>query len=762
MYMKGAFMFLKFDEEVRKILLGAKREMKLLKHPYIGTEHLVLSIIKRNNFITSLLSDKNVTYEVFYNEVISLIGMGNKQSNLFIYTPLLKKIIQNAMVISKERNLKEVNLNSLFAALLEEGEGVGIRIFISMGIDVDELYEEVNIKRKQKKLKNKLLIDDFGVNLNKKALDGELDPVIGRDDEVLRVIEILCRRTKNNPLLIGDAGVGKTAIVEELSRRIVNGKVPLKLLNKRIVSISMASLVSGTKYRGEFEDRVTKMLSEVEEANDVIIFIDEIHTLVGAGGAEGAIDASNILKPALARGKVNIIGATTTYEYKKIMEDDKALARRFQNIVIEEPNVEKVYDILTRIKPIYEEYHNVLISEKVLKLIVNLSDKYLYNRKQPDKSIDILDEVCSKLSIVEDEFIKKNTHYKNLLKNVVSRKNDAIINGRFNDAICLREEEIKLEGRINRLEIKIMKHDYKREVTCDMVANVIKQKSNIPVYEFERPMDVINSLKKYLLSNVIGQDFAIEKLCNITKKMFFGIKADKRPISFLFVGQSGVGKTHLAKEYNKFLFRDENLIRVDMSEYKEEHSISKIIGSPPGYVGYQNKSTLLEEIKDKPHSVVLLDEIEKAHSSVLNLFLQILDEGHIKDSNGNIYRFDNNIIIMTSNAGCDVKNIGFDNSKVNVVDIIKNSFSSEFINRIDNIILFNSFNYNDVFKITKRLLESIVNKFKVNFNFDDNFIDSIVKESKYDKFGARKLEKIIMEKLDFCLFDNSINNGVLI
>ena len=755
-------MFLKFDEEVRKILLGAKREMKLLKHPYIGTEHLILSIIKRNNFITSLLSDKNVTYEVFYNEVVSLIGMGNKQSNLFIYTPLLKKIIQNAMVISKERNLKEVNLNSLFAALLEEGEGVGIRIFISMGIDVDELYEEVNIKRKQKKLKNKLLIDDFGVNLNKKALDGELDPVIGRDDEVLRVVEILCRRTKNNPLLIGDAGVGKTAIVEELSRRIVNGEVPLKLLNKRIVSISMASLVSGTKYRGEFEDRVTKMLSEVEEANDVIIFIDEIHTLVGAGGAEGAIDASNILKPALARGKVNIIGATTTYEYKKIMEDDKALARRFQNIVIEEPNVEKVYDILARIKPIYEEYHNVLISEKVLKLIVNLSDKYLYNRKQPDKSIDILDEVCSKLSIVEEELIKKNTHYKNLLKNVVSRKNDAIINGRFNDAICLREEEIKLEGRINRLEIKIMKHDYKREVTCDMVAKVIKQKSNIPVYEFEKPMDVINSLKKYLLSNVIGQDFAIEKLCNITKKMFFGIKADKRPISFLFVGQSGVGKTYLAKEYNKFLFRDENLIRVDMSEYKEEHSISKIIGSPPGYVGYQNKSTLLEEIKDKPHSVVLLDEIEKAHSSVLNLFLQILDEGHIKDSNGNIYRFDNNIIIMTSNAGCDVKNIGFDNSKVNVVDIIKNSFSSEFINRIDNIILFNSFNYNDVFEITKRLLESIVNKFKVNFNFDDNFIDSIVKESKYDKFGARKLEKIIMEKLDFCLFDNSINNGVLI
>ena len=755
-------MFLKFDEEVRRILLGAKREMKLLKHPYVGTEHLILSIIKRNNFVTHLLMENNITYDSFYKEIVSLIGVGNKESNLFVYTPLLKKVIENATVISKEKKLKEVNLISLFSSLLEEGEGVAIRIFLSMGIDLDKIYEEINLIKKHKKFKNKMIIDEFGVNLNKKVLDGELDPVVGRDEEVLRIVEILCRRTKNNPLLIGEAGVGKTAIVEEVSRRIVNGEVPLKLLNKRVVSISMASLVSGTKYRGEFEERVTKMLSEVEECGDVIVFIDEIHTLIGAGGAEGAIDASNILKPALARGKVNIIGATTNSEYKKFMEDDKALSRRFQNVIVEEPDSDKVYTILTKIKPIYEDYHNVVISDQILKLIIKLSDKYLYNRKQPDKSIDILDEVCSKLSIIEDKIVKKNNYYKNLLKNVKCLKNEAIINGHFDEAISLREEESRLESCINKLELRIMKQEYKREVTSDMVTDVIKIKSSIPVYEFEKPVNIINNLKSYLFSNIIGQDAAIDNLCNITRKMFLGIKKEKRPLSFLFVGQSGVGKTLLAKEYNKFLFGDNNLIRVDMSEYKEEHSVSKIIGSPPGYVGYQNKSTLLEEIKDKPHSVVLLDEIEKAHPSVLNLFLQILDEGKIKDSMGNVFRFDNNIIIMTSNAGCDVKSIGFDSYKINVIDVIRNSFSLEFINRIDNIILFNSLNYSDVVSIAKKILDSMISKFEIKYDYNDGFVDEIIKESGYEKFGARKLEKIIMEKLDFCVFEKSINNGVLI
>lgn len=755
-------MFLKFDEEVRKILLGAKKEMQLFKHPYIGTEHLILSIIKRSNFVANLLKEYNVTYESFYNEVINLVGYGNKDTDLFIYTPLLKKVIENSIIVSKEKNLKEVNLTSLFISLLEEGEGVAIRIFLSMGVDIDKLYEDVNLMKKHKKAKNKLLIDEFGVNLNKKVIDGELDPVIGRDDEVLRVIEILCRRTKNNPLLVGDAGVGKTAIVEELSRKIVNGEVPAKLINKRVVSLSMANLVSGTKYRGEFEERVTKMLKEVEESNDVIIFIDEIHTLVGAGGAEGAIDASNILKPALARGKVNIIGATTTSEYKKFIEEDKALSRRFQNVLIEEPSCDKVYDILSKIKPIYEDYHGVSISNDILKLIIKLSDKYLYNRHQPDKSIDILDEVCSKVSIIEDDISKKSSYYKNLLKTIKELKNDAIINNKFDEAIYLREEEAKLESCINKLDIKLMKRKDKKEVTSDMVATVVKLKSNIPVYEFEKSIDVINNLRKSLLSVVIGQNEAVEKICSSTRKMFMGIKYDKRPISFLLIGPSGVGKTLLAKEYNRLMFGDNNIIRVDMSEYKEEHSISKIIGSPPGYVGYQNKSTLLEEIKDKPHSVILLDEVEKAHPSVLNLFLQILDEGKIKDSMGTVFRFDNNVIIMTSNAGSDVKNIGFDNSKVDSLDSIKNSFSLEFINRIDNVILFNKLTYDDVFVITKNLLDSIIVKLGIKYAYDDRFIDEVIKESMYEKFGARKIEKVIMNKLDSYLFSEVEDNMVVI
>lgn len=748
-------MFSKFNEEVRKVLLGAKKEMILLKHPYIGTEHLVLSILKKENIISFKLKSYNVDYSSFKKEVVDMIGMGTKDNDWFLYTPLLKKIIESAIIICKERNTKEVTLENLFLSLLEEGEGIAIRIFIGMGVDIDSLYEEINQNRKSKKSKSKLLIDEFGVNLNKKSIDGALDPVIDREEEVQRVIEILCRRNKNNPLLIGEAGVGKTAIVEELSRRIVNGEVPSKLLNKRVISISMASLVSGTKYRGEFEERVTKMLKEVEDANDVIIFIDEIHTLVGAGGAEGAIDASNILKPSLARGKVNIIGATTTSEYKKFIEDDKALSRRFQTILIMEPKDDKVYNILSKLKPIYEDFHNVSISDDVLKLIINLSNKYLYNRKQPDKAIDILDEVCSKVSILEDDMSKQNVYYKNLLKTIKGLKNEAIVNNNFNEAIYLREEELKLESCINKIDIKIMKNTKRRKVTKEMVAEVIKLKSNIPVYELTEPSNVVKNLKDTLKASIVGQDKAIDELCNYTRKIAFGFKDDTRPISFLFVGPTGVGKTFLAKEYNRIMFGEENIIRLDMSEFKEAHSISKIIGSPPGYVGYQNKNSVLEEIKDKPHSLILLDEIEKAHSDVLNLFLQILDEGKIKDSAGNVFRFDNNIIIMTSNAGCNAKGIGFGNDSLEAVkDAVKNCFSVEFINRIEKVILFNSFTYSDIKSIVIKTLNKVISKLNINYDYDDVLVDDIIKESNYEVYGARKIDRIVRDKVDLYLLAN--------
>ena len=747
-------MFSRFSEEVRKVLLGAKKEMQSLKHSYVGTEHLVLSILKKNNIISDRFKSYGISYDTFKKEVINVMGIGNKENEWFIYTPLLKKIIENSIILSKEKNSKEVTLDILFLSLIEEGEGVAYRLFIKLGVDVDSFFEDLNQNKRFRKQKNKLIIDEFGINLNKKVIDDEIDPVIGREDEVNRVIEILCRRTKNNPLLIGDAGVGKTAIVEELARRIVNGNVPIKLQNKRIISVSMASLVSGTKYRGEFEERIIKMLKEVEEVNDVIIFIDEIHTLVGAGGAEGAIDASNILKPALARGKVNIIGATTTMEYKKFIEDDKALSRRFQTVVIEEPDDEKVYNILKKIKPIYEDFHNVIIDDDILRLIISLSNKYLYNRKQPDKSIDILDEVCSKVSVVEDSISKKTNSFKNLLKNIKSLKNDAIINSNFDQALSLREEELKLESKINKLDIKMMKNSKKRKVSSEMVAEVIKSKSNIPVYELLPSDSVVKDLKKFLESKVIGQNVAINVLCNYMKKVMLGFKYNKKPLSFLFVGSTGVGKTFLVKEFNNFLFGEDNLIRLDMSEFGEEHSISKIIGSPPGYVGYQDKSSVLEDIKDKPHSVLLLDEIEKAHPKVLNLFLQILDEGKIKDSSGNIFRFDNNIIIMTSNAGCNISNIGFDNNNFLGKDKnIQKNFSLEFINRIEKIIYFNKLNYDNIKKIVINVFDNVNKKVNINYKYNDDIIENIIKDSEYNIYGARKIEKIIFDRIDSYIVD---------
>lgn len=749
-------MFSKFDEEVRKILLNSNKEMSLLKHPYVGSEHLLLSILKKDNIVSRKLKDYGITYDSFRQEVVKIIGVGNSESDYFVYTPLLKKVIENSIILSKEQGNKEVTLECLFLSLLDEGEGVAVRILLSFNVDVDTFYDEINKSKKIRKNKKNLLVDEYGLNLNNEVIANNIDPVIGRENEVQRVIEILCRRTKNNPLLIGDAGVGKTAVIEEIARKIVDGEVPNKLLNKRVVSVSMASLVSGTKYRGEFEERVTKLLNEIEEVNDVIVFIDEIHTLVGAGGAEGAIDASNILKPALARGKINVIGATTTEEYKKFIENDKALSRRFQTVIIDEPNNEKVTDILMKLKPIYEKYHKVVIDDEIIKLIVKLSDKYLYNRKNPDKAIDVLDEVCAKVAIKEDEFSKRSNYYKGLLKTIKTLKNNAVLNSKFDEALYLREEEMKLESCINKLDVKIMKTPKEKKVTKDIVAEVIKSKGRVPVYEILKPTFVVKELMDTLKKSVIGQDAAIKVLTDATRGIIYGYKYDNKPLSFLFVGPTGVGKTLLAKEYHKFLFGNNNIIRLDMSEYREEYSVSKIIGSPPGYVGYENKNNLLEEVKNRPYSVILLDEVEKAHPAVLNLFLQIMDEGMIKDSSGNTFRFDNTIIIMTSNAGASSQNIGFMNNSSQNKDSLNKYFSLELLNRIQNIIYFNKLNGNDI----KLITEMLFNKFSENVSFDSKKISpelifDVINKSEYEKFGARKLEKIIFSEIENLLFDDN-------
>lgn len=749
-------MFSKFDEEVRKILLNSNKEMSLLKHPYVGSEHLLLSILKKDNIVSRKLKDYGITYDSFRQEVVKIIGVGNSESDYFVYTPLLKKVIENSIILSKEQGNKEVTLECLFLSLLDEGEGVAVRILLSFNVDIDTFYDEINKSKKIRKNKKNLLVDEYGLNLNNEVIANNIDPVIGRENEVQRVIEILCRRTKNNPLLIGDAGVGKTAVIEEIARKIVDGEVPNKLLNKRVVSVSMASLVSGTKYRGEFEERVTKLLNEIEEVNDVIVFIDEIHTLVGAGGAEGAIDASNILKPALARGKINVIGATTTEEYKKFIENDKALSRRFQTVIIDEPNNEKVTDILMKLKPIYEKYHKVVIDDEIIKLIVKLSDKYLYNRKNPDKAIDVLDEVCAKVAIKEDEFSKRSNYYKGLLKTIKTLKNSAVLNSKFEEALYLREEEMKLESCINKLDVKIMKTPKEKKVTKDIVAEVIKSKGRVPVYEILKPTFVVKELMDTLKKSVIGQDAAIKVLTDATRGIIYGYKYDNKPLSFLFVGPTGVGKTLLAKEYHKFLFGNNNIIRLDMSEYREEYSVSKIIGSPPGYVGYENKNNLLEEVKNRPYSVILLDEVEKAHPAVLNLFLQIMDEGMIKDSSGNTFRFDNTIIIMTSNAGASSQNIGFLNNSSQNKDSLNKYFSLELLNRIQNIVYFNKLNGNDI----KLITEMLFNKFSENVSFDSKKISpelilDVIDKSEYEKFGARKLEKIIFSEIENLLFDDN-------
>ena len=747
-----------FNEEAQFILLKAKEEMIDLNHPYIGTEHLVLSILKNKTNLTTKLEEYGLTYENFKNEIINIIGRGTKKTQFFLYTPLLKKIIENAMLDSKDNNNGEVTTEHLFSALLEEGEGIAIRIFIGMDIDIDEMYDEFSssLIKHHKKRKRKLLIDDLGTDLIEKAKNNKLDPVIDRDNEIKRLIEILCRRGKNNPLLIGEAGVGKTAIVEGLAKLISSSEVPLKLQNKRIISIDMATIVSGTKYRGEFEERMQKLIKEVISEENIILFIDEIHTLVGAGGAEGAIDASNILKPYLARGELRCIGATTINEYKKYIENDKALERRFQKITIKEPTTEQTVNILKGLSPIYESYHNVNIPTQIIESIVNLSNKYIYNRYQPDKSIDILDEVCAKASIKENKDLKEITKLKKQLKKISKDKQSLILDNNIESAYQYRKKESLITSKINQLELNYKNNT--RTITINDVAKVINLKTNIPIYEIEQDnIKVINNLEKNLKSQIIGQNTAIESLIKITKKIKLGYSNNKVK-SYLFVGPTGVGKTLLAKVYAKEL-SNKDLIRLDMSEYSDTMSINKLTGSAPGYVGYQDTNTVFDKIRNNPNAIILLDEIDKAHPSVINLFYQILDEGLTTDSKGNTINFNNNIIIMTSNVGFEEIKVGFNSiENNNIITNLKKQFTPSFINRIDNFIVFNKLTNEDITTIIKNKLNKLKEKYP-NFTYNNNLIKDLIEESKYQEFGARQIDKIIENKVENNIIDTLLNNN---
>ncbi len=740
-------MFSKFDEEAKKVLINMQKEMVSLKHPYIGSEHLLLSLLKYGNSdYIKKFKNVGVTYDVFRNELIKVVGIGKSKNDFYLYTPLLRNILEAASIDSSDKGKKYVDTSDLFLALFEEGEGVAIRILVGMDIDVDSLYDDFYVSKKTKNVKLTAL--NFGTDLNKKSLSGEIDPVVGREKEISRLMEILSRRTKNNPLLLGEAGVGKTAIVEELARMLENSNVPSKLLGKRIISVSMASLVAGTKYRGEFEERLEKMIRELEESDEVILFIDEIHTLVGAGGAEGAIDASNILKPALARGKIKLIGATTTAEYKEFIENDRALSRRFQTVVIEEPSKEETKDILNKLRPIYEEYHKVKISDEVIDNIVLLSDKYIYDRKMPDKAIDVMDEVCSRVSVTLykkdniNEIIDKLSEVKNL-------KNESIINNNFTEAFLYKKTEMILEDKKNKMELKSVNKNYKKVKISD-VLKIIEEKSKIPLYKDN--IKITEKFKNHVSNLILGQNDAINTLCDVFKKRNYSTKFNK-PMSFLFVGPTGVGKTLLAKEYGKYFYGD-NVIRVDMSEYREGHSISKMIGSPPGYVGYSDNKNIFELVKDNPYSLIILDEIEKGSREVINLFLQVLDEGVAKNSKGEKVNFSNTTIIMTSNLGCDKSSIGFNNN-VNYEDINK-FFGIEFVNRIGNIVKFNKIGLDTCKKLINSKLNNIRKFYKtkgIACSFSNNLMSEISDLCEYEKYGARKIDGIISEKIEGEIID---------
>ncbi len=726
-------MFQNFSEEARKTLALAKQEMLALKHPYVGSEHLLLAILKGKGSIPSRLKEYSLVYDDFKKEIIKTIGYGTKKSEWFLYTPILKNIFENAIEISKEMS-SEVLPEHLLMGLLEEGEGIAIRILLDMGIDVDKIYQEFMTKTPKKNKKKKLLIEELGIDFTERARKELFDPVVGREKEIQRVIEILTRRNKNNPLLLGDAGVGKTAIVEELSRRIVSGEVPNKLLNKRIISVDMASLVAGTKYRGEFEEKINKLVKEIEENDEFILFIDEIHTLIGAGGAEGAIDASNILKPALARNTMHCIGATTTAEYKKYMESDKALERRFQTVLIEEPDLTVVKNILFKLKPIYEKYHKVNISDELLDLLIELTNKYIYHRKNPDKTIDLLDEVCSHANLKENKKVKKYHELSLQLKEVMNDKKNSLLKKDFNQAIAYKEEENKMIHEMNELEISMATHKW-TTVTKKDLEEVLKSKTDMPIYELSSKNNNRKNMMKLLSKEVIGQEHAIEEIINT----YLQNQESHRCYGMLFSGMSGVGKTLLAQKFAKYF--SNHLIRLDMSEYSEPHTVSKLLGSPAGYVGYQDSNHVFEEIKTHPFSILLLDEMERAHPKVLNLFLQILDNSEIKDSKGEIIDFHHVIILMTTNIYTK-KEVGFQKQEHSLEEL-NDVFGIPFMNRIEKVIFFEPLGKWNLLKILEKEIRHNPTYQKHHLSMEEK--EKIIEKSNYEEYGARQISSLLKQ-----------------
>ena len=710
-------MFNNFGFIGSNLLKEAEKERYALSHPYVGSEHLLLAILKGNSNLKEILEEEGLTYDNFKKELVDVVGIPKKNIDVNLYTPLLKRILSNALSDAKENNKGIVTETHLFLAMLDEGEGIAIRIMIGMNINLDDLYDELKIKPQDLK-KERLEILNIGHILNDKAHD--FDPVVGRDKELNQIIEVLLRKKKSNPILIGKAGVGKTAIIEELARRITLKQVPYPLLNKKIIELPMGDLVSGTKYRGEFEERLTKIIKEVIKNKDIILFIDEVHSMVNAGGAEGAINASDILKPYLARGDIKVIGATTTEEYEKFIAKDKALERRFEVVMINEPTLEETKEILLGIKSSYEIHHKITITDENIKDIVNLSYRYLHEKKNPDKSIDLLDSVCAYIkrkNILKEELTKEEEK----LKECSKQKEKYVLENKFDKALdaCIKISEIEN----NIIKLKETKTDI---ITKEDILKVIENKSHIPI--FVNKEELIKNIEKNLKKSILYEDDAINKLIDNLKIYYL----QEKSVKLLLIGPSGVGKTSSVKIISKTT--KDNLIRLDMSEYKDATSLSKLIGTHAGYVGYSDPF-IFKEVKYHPYSIILVDELEKAHPSVINLFLQIMDEGIIHDSHGEEIDFSHTLIIMTSNA-YKKNNVGFKNTNTNITE----EFTEEFLGRFDDFIYFNS--------LTKmEALTYLKENIKENINYE-----KLLNNNDYEKYGFRSLNKIINK------YKSKINN----
>ncbi len=792
-----------YTEQAKEVLKIAKSVAKELKHPYIGTEHLLVGLKKVYTGVAGQVLAMNGVSEENILKIMDELVSPEESTTICKdpeMSPRLEYILEEAETEAAALRSEKTGTEHMLLAVLKDVDCVAARIlltlniniqkicqdvFVTVGVDPKEYMEEMQDEGKKKNS----VLDQYGTDLTMQALEGKLDPVIGREKEIERLMQILSRRTKNNPCLVGEPGVGKTAVLEGLADRVAKGTVPDTMKGRRIVTMDLAGMIAGSKYRGEFEERMKRLIQEVKAQGNVVLFLDEVHTIIGAGGAEGAMDASNILKPSLARGELQLIGATTLAEYRKYIEKDAALERRFQPVMVEEPGEEECLKILEGLQEKYEQHHRVAIEHGALEAAVRLSSRYISDRFLPDKAIDVLDEACSKVRLKGFKIPENMEKIEQLIENLGMEKEDAIRRGDMKEASLLHHEQEELRKKLEQQKKRLQKRNSQRQITVkeEDIADVVSQWTRIPVRKLaESESARLKKLEQTLHKRVVGQEEAVTAVAKAVRRGRVGLKDPSRPIgSFLFLGPTGVGKTELSKALAEALFgNEESMIRVDMSEYMEKHSVSKMIGSPPGYVGHDDGGQLSEQVRRHPYSVVLFDEIEKAHPDVFNILLQVLDDGHITDSQGRKVDFRNTVIIMTSNAGAqaiiDPKRLGFvtkedasgdyKRMKSNVMNEIKLIFRPEFLNRIDEIIVFHALTTNDMKKIVGMMCKEVSERARLQLGITLHIRDSvkkhIVEKGTDQKYGARPLRRAVQnmleDKLAEALLDGEIKRGDIV